>query len=65
VKPVTDDQRVQFEEASRPLIKWMAENCHPHTAVLVDSVSAELFEGQLTFCTEQYVVGRGQKEGNG
>jgi hypothetical protein len=34
-----------FETAVRPLIKWMAENQHPHTKIIITSTGAELLEG--------------------
>lgn len=34
-----------FEEAVRPLIKWLAENKNPHAKVIVTNIGAELVEG--------------------
>lgn len=34
-----------FNEAVRPLIKWLAENHHPHTTIILTSTGAELVEG--------------------
>ena len=34
-----------FEEAARPLIKWLCDNHHPHVTVIVTPTSAELLEG--------------------
>jgi hypothetical protein len=45
-----------FEKAARPLIKYMAENHHPHTVAHVDSIRAELFESQITIKVEDYLV---------
>ena len=42
---LTKEQLASFKEASRPLMKWLNENCHQHTAVIVDCGSAELYEG--------------------
>lgn len=36
---------VSFEEVSNVMIKYIAENHHPHTMVNIDSTKAELFEG--------------------
>lgn len=47
--------RVSFEEAAKPLIKWLAENVHPHHTVIVTSTSAELLEGSMSFQTEEYL----------
>lgn len=53
IKNVADkvyaDQPVdEFEAAARPLMKYLAENHHPHHTAIVDSTRAELFEGVKT-----------------
>ena len=50
---MTDQQK--FEEACKPLIKYMAENCHPHKRVIVDSNSAMMLEGIMNFRTGEYL----------
>jgi len=45
-----------FEEAVRPLMKYLAENHHPHTHVIVESNSAELSEGVKSVVTDEYLV---------
>ena len=35
-----------FEEAARPLIKWLCENEHPHVTAIVTPTSCELLEGK-------------------
>ena len=42
---MTEEQQKSFVEASRPLIKWLAENLHPHYMAIVTPTSAELLEG--------------------
>lgn len=42
--PKTDEQQKSFEEAARPLIKWLCENVHPHHSVIVTPTNAELLE---------------------
>ena len=37
-----------FEDAARPLIKWMCENKHPHVTAIVTPTNAELMEGQIS-----------------
>jgi len=39
----------ELEELSRPLIKWLCDNYHPHVTVIITPTSAELSEGIL--CT--------------
>lgn len=50
-----ESKKQSFEEAARPLIKWLAENVHPHHSVIVTSTNAELLEGQQSVCTEEYL----------
>ncbi len=51
---LTRKQRKEFEQATRPLMKWIGENCYPHVKVIVDYSRAELNEGVVTFETEDY-----------
>jgi hypothetical protein len=46
----------KFEKAVRPLMKYLAENHHPHTSVYVTSRAAELLEGQQCIITDEYLV---------
>lgn len=45
---MTREEQEQFKEAARPLIKWMAENLHPHHTAIVTNIGAELNEGQCS-----------------
>lgn len=45
-----------FEAVARPIIKWMAENCHPHTTMIVDAMHAELLEADMVINTHDYLV---------
>ena len=45
-----------FEEAVEPLMKWLGENQHPHTAVIVRNDYAELFEGLQVHLTKEFIV---------
>lgn len=45
-----------FDEAVRPLMKWLAEKCHPHTKCIVESNVAELVEGVKSVVTDEYLV---------
>lgn len=52
---LTKEQKEQFEEAARPLIKHLAENYHPHMTTIVTCGSAELMEGSMSVRTEDYI----------
>lgn len=45
-----------FEEVTEPLIKWMAENQHPHTTAQIDSISAQLWESKQSHRNEDYIL---------
>ncbi len=51
-KQLTIEERKQqvkeFEMAARPLIKYLAENHHPHVTAIITSVGAELLEGLMS-----------------
>jgi len=49
-----DKKRQQFIKLTEPLIEYM-NNFHPHHILVIDSVSAELLEGQLCYHTEKYL----------
>lgn len=45
-----------FENAVKPLMKWLSENCHPHTKAIVESNLSELVEGVKSFNTDEFLV---------
>lgn len=55
---ITDTNKAladSFEEVTRPVIKWLAQNVHPHHSVIIDSTHAELLEVRLAVSTEEYL----------
>lgn len=44
-----------FEVAVEQVMKYLADNHHPHTKVIIDSDSAELVEGIRTHRTDEFV----------
>jgi hypothetical protein len=46
---MTEEQKKSFEDAVKPLMKWMNENIHPHAVVVVNHDSAEILEGLYYF----------------
>ena len=49
------EERQAFEEAARPLIKWLAENVNPHHKVVVTSIGAELLSGEMAMSDESFL----------
>lgn len=52
---ITELERKEFEEVVKPVIKWLNDNCHPHTQVLITPTDAELSEGITAFRTLEFV----------
>lgn len=50
------EKQQQFEEAAKPLLKYLSENHHPHTKVIVTSSSAELVESEMVFNTDEFLT---------
>ena len=48
--------KVTFEEAVKPLMKWLCENKHPHTTAIVTGNVAELVEGVEVVKTDEFLV---------
>lgn len=51
----SEERPATFEDAARPLMKWLAENVHPHHTAIVDQSSAELLMGLQREVTQEYV----------
>lgn len=45
-----------FEEAVKPLMKWLCENTHPHITVVVSGTIAEMLEGLESVKTDEFIV---------
>lgn len=52
---VSKEIEISFDDAVRPAIKWISENHHPHTKIIIDSTSAELFEGLKNYLTDEFL----------
>lgn len=51
-----EEKDEKFEKAAEPMIKYFAENHHPHMQVLIDSTSAILLEQEKMYTNSSYVV---------
>jgi hypothetical protein len=45
---IEKDKLQSFEDAARPLIKWMCENKHPMHSAIITGTSCELLESPLS-----------------
>ena len=51
-----DEEKIkEFMAHSEPLIKWLNDNCHPHTTIIIDPTSAQVFEGSIVYSTDKYL----------
>ena len=55
MKNVNVLENEQFKSSVEAVMKWLAENHHPHTKVIIDSDSAELVEGLATHRTDKFI----------
>lgn len=53
---MNEEQRKQFDEKTRDLMKWLCENCNPHTTIIITQDSAELLVGTMSVQTDEYIV---------
>lgn len=47
--------RASFEEAAKPLIKWLNDNANPHASVIIDVTNATLLTGEVGIHTEEFI----------
>ena len=50
------EEKQTFEEAVKPLIKWLSENKNPHTYIFVTSTGAEMVEGVKVLNTDEFLI---------
>lgn len=49
MKPFTQEQIKEFEEACKPLIEWRKANLCPHDTIIIDGTTAEVLSGMMAF----------------
>jgi len=52
---LTEQQQLEFEAVTKPVIKWLNDNCNPHTTVAISPTHAELHAGIAIVSTEEYL----------
>ncbi len=50
-----EEQRNELEKLTRPIIKYLNDNFHPHITVVINTVGAELLEGICNYSTKDYL----------
>ena len=51
-----DKKKHEFIELVNPVMKWMAENLHPHTKIIIEANLAELVEGEISYNNNEFLV---------
>ncbi|WP_395490874.1 hypothetical protein ACG1VR_10455 [Cedecea davisae] len=54
-EPVKVIEKDLFIAAVEPLMKYLSENHHPHTSVIVNSITSELVTGEMVHNTDRYL----------
>lgn len=49
------EESQSFEEAVKPLIKWMNDNANPHAIIVVEVDSAVLYSGERAVVTDEFI----------
>ena len=44
-----------FEEAVKPLIKWLNDNANPHAVIVVEVDGAVLYSGERSVVTDEFI----------
>jgi len=52
---LTKEQINEFKEVSKPLVRFLNENCHPHVTVIVVPTGAEILEGLAPVKIEEFI----------
>jgi len=52
---LTKEQKEQFKEAVKPLMKYLAENHHPHVTAIVEGGRAGILEGSASIVTDEFI----------
>lgn len=52
---LSEEKKQEFIYLSDKLIKFLAENCHPHTCIVIHSTNAQLLESKICHFNEDYL----------
>lgn len=52
---LTKEQIKEFEGLSKPMIKFLCDNFHPHVTVIITPIGAEILSGSAAFRCEEYL----------
>ncbi|KLV66272.1 hypothetical protein [Citrobacter sp. MGH106] len=49
------EESQSFEEAVKPLIKWLNDNANPQAVIVVEVVGAVLYSGEQSVVTDEFI----------
>lgn len=52
---LNEKQKQELEQLAKPLVKFLNENCHPHTHITIDCTHVELWEGVVGIPIDEYL----------
>lgn len=52
---LTREQAKTMLEAAKPLMEWLADNCHPHCTAFVEQGSVEVMEGIAREISDKFI----------
>lgn len=52
---LTQEQIDSFKAVTEPVIKWLCDNMHPHSKVIIECDCAELVEGSIGYTDESHI----------
>ncbi len=52
---LTKEQIIEFETASKPLIKWLNDNCNPHVTAIVTVDASEILSSSARVICEEFI----------
>ena len=55
VENVPETDFCEFERLTKPLIKFLNDKYHPHTAIFISTTHAELSEGVMAFSSDEFI----------
>lgn len=50
-----NDRNKSFDDAVKPVIKWLNDNANPHATIIVEYDNAVLYTGELTYSTNEFI----------
>ena len=50
------EELAEFKSLADPLIKYLCENHNPHSVIIIDSVHAELLNGEIAYENQEFII---------